>query len=86
MTKVKIELDRSSDEFLLMCPTEDKEKCTLKIANICIFVPVAQLSEPVYREINSILSGNRKENNSIAIHYRLLHRIIKNIQPIFYKK
>ncbi len=66
-TKVKIELDRSEDSFVLMCPDSDKEKYTIKIANIALFVPVAQLCEPVYREINSILTG--KEQKSITIHY-----------------
>ena len=70
MTKVKIELDRAEDAFLLMCNKSDTEKYTVKIANICLFVPVAQLSEPVYREINTILSGKGKEPKSIAIHYR----------------
>lgn len=77
MTKVKIELDRSEDSFVLMCPTSDNEKYTLKILNVALFVPVAQLTEPVYREINSILTGQGKEQNAIAIHYRRVE--IRNI-------
>jgi hypothetical protein len=41
----------------------------LKILNICLYVPVAQLSATVFNEIESILS--RKEApNEIAIHHR----------------
>ncbi len=77
LTKVKIELDRSDDAFVLMCPKGDNEKYTIKIANIVLFVPVAQLTEPIYREINSILNGNGKQQSSIAIHYRRVE--IRNI-------
>jgi hypothetical protein len=82
LTKVKIELDRSEDAFLLMCDKSDTEKYVVKIANIALFVPVAQLSEPVYQEINSILSG--KIPKSIAIHYRRVE--IRNITLPKYKE
>jgi hypothetical protein len=69
-TKVKIELDRSSDEFVIMCPKEDKnEKYKIKILNIALFVPVAQLSASVFSEINSILT-RKTLPKVITIHYR----------------
>jgi hypothetical protein len=68
-TKVKIELDRSENSFCLMCAEDDNEEYILKIQNIALFVPVAQLSAPVFQEINSIMT--RKNNpQTIAIHYR----------------
>jgi hypothetical protein len=68
-TKVKIELDRSSDEFVVMCPTEDKEKYKIKILNIALYVPVAQLSAAVFNEISAILT-RKTLPKVITIHYR----------------
>ena len=42
-TKIKFELDRSDDSFVIMCPSSDNEKYKLKILNIALYVPVAQL-------------------------------------------
>jgi hypothetical protein len=68
-TKVKIELDRSENSFCLMCPNDDPENYELKIENIALFIPVAQLSASVFQEINSIMT--RKINpQTIGIHYR----------------
>jgi hypothetical protein len=68
-TKVKIELDRSENSFCLMCQEDDKENYKLKIENISLYIPVAQLAAPVFQEINSIMT--RKNNpETIAIHYR----------------
>jgi hypothetical protein len=68
-TKVRFDLDKSDPEFFLMCPSDDTEKYQYKIKNIALFVPVAQLSMPVYQEINSILT-RKNEPKSIVIHYR----------------
>jgi hypothetical protein len=68
-TKVRFDLDVSDNAFFLMCPKEDKEKYQFQIKNIALFVPVAQLSMPVYQEINSILT-RKNEPKAIAIHYR----------------
>ena len=43
-TKVKIELDKQSNEFLIMKQTGDPEKYELKITNIALYIPVGQLS------------------------------------------
>ncbi len=68
-TKVKIELDRSENAFCIMCQADDNEKYVLKIENIALFIPVAQLAAPVFQELNSIMT--RKNNpETIAIHYR----------------
>lgn len=73
-TKVKIELDRSDDSFVIMCKEGDNEKYQMKILNICLYVPVAELSQNVFNEINSLLTEKKK---SIAIHYRRME-----IRPI----
>jgi hypothetical protein len=68
-TKVRFDLDKSDNRFFLMCPNDDKEEYQCQIKNIALFVPVAQLSMPVYQEINSILT-RKNEPKSIVIHYR----------------
>jgi hypothetical protein len=65
--KVKIELDRSSDEFFILSQSTDTEKYKVKILNICLIVPVAQLSQTVYNQISTL---HAKED--VAIHYRRL--------------
>jgi hypothetical protein len=67
-TKVKFELDRSKDEFFLMCPEDDKEKYKVRINHILLYVPVAQLSMQVYNEFSALYT-----NEPIAIHYRRIH-------------
>ncbi len=68
-TKVRFDLDKSENAFFIMCPNDDKEQYQFKITNIALYVPVAQLSMPVYQEINSILT-RKNEPKSIVIHYR----------------
>jgi hypothetical protein len=68
-TKCKIELDRSDDAFFLMVANNDTEKFKFKITNMCLFVPVAQLSMPVFQEINSLMT-RKSEPKPISIHYR----------------
>ena len=65
--KVKIQLDRSADEFFLMTQVTDPEKYKVKILNICLFVPVAQLSQTVYNQISTLHA-----KQDVAIHYRRL--------------
>jgi hypothetical protein len=52
-----------------MCAKDDDEKYVLKIENICLFVPVAQLAAPVFQELNSIMT-RKNEPKTITIHYR----------------
>jgi hypothetical protein len=51
--------------------TGDEEKYKLKLLNIALFVPVAQLSAPVFQEINAILT-RKNEPKAVGIHYRRL--------------
>lgn len=68
-TKVKFELDRSEDDFVIMKPENDAEKYKVKILNIALFIPVAQLSASVFNEISTILA-RKSEPKAISIHYR----------------
>ena len=68
-TKVKFELDKSDDAFVFMTKEDDSEKYRVKILNISLFVPVAQLSSQVFQEINSILV-RKNEPKAVGIHYR----------------
>jgi hypothetical protein len=70
-TKVKIELDRAENSFIILAQTGDEEKYKLKLLNIALFVPVAQLSAPVFQEINAILT-RKNEPKAVGIHYRRL--------------
>ena len=68
-TKVKFELDRADDTFVILSTTEDNEKYKLKILNIALFVPVAQLSSSVFSQISSIMTS-KTDPKAIGIHYR----------------
>jgi hypothetical protein len=52
-----------------MCPEGDNENYVLKIENIALFVPIAQLAAPVFQEINNIMT-RKNDPQTIAIHYR----------------
>ena len=52
-----------------MALPNDDEKYRLKLLNIALFVPVAQLSSQVFQEINSLMT-RKNEPKSIGIHYR----------------
>jgi hypothetical protein len=47
----------------------DDEQYKVKILNLCLHVPVAQMSQQVFDEISSVLS-RKEEPNEIAIHFR----------------
>ena len=68
-TKVKFELDRADDAFVILSQEGDNEKYKLKILNIALFVPVAQLSSSVFSQINSIMTS-KSDPKAIGIHYR----------------
>jgi hypothetical protein len=80
-TKVRIDLEKSDDKFVILKKSNDTENYKLKILNICLYVPVAQLSQPVFNEIEAILS-RKEEPNAIALHHRRVEvrpiSIIKN--------
>ena len=70
-SKIKFELDRSDDAFVILSKDDDPEKYKLKILNIAMFLPVAQLSNSVFSEINSILT-RKNDPKVFGIHYRRL--------------
>ena len=47
----------------------DTTKYKVKILNIALYVPVAQLSASVFNEISTILA-RKSEPKAISIHYR----------------
>ena len=68
-TKVRIDLEKSDAKFVIMKKSDDTTDYKLKFCQIALYLPVAQLSQPVSNEIRAILS--RKESpNEIAIHHR----------------
>ncbi|MBM3937460.1 MAG: hypothetical protein FJ333_02235 [Sphingomonadales bacterium] len=64
-TKVRLELVKSPSSFVLMCQPNDNEKYQVKIDACNLYVPIAQVSAPVYSEISSIYA-----KKSVALHYR----------------
>jgi hypothetical protein len=80
-TKVRIDLEKSDNKFVILKRSGDTTNYKLKILNICLYVPVAQLSQPVFNEIESILT-RKEEPNEIAIHHRRVEirpiTIVKN--------
>jgi len=73
-TKVKIELDRAPDSFVLQSASTDNEKYQIKILNANLYVPVAQLSISVYMELSNFMARivDGTYRNDVAIHYRRL--------------
>lgn len=73
-TKVKIELDRAPDSFVLQSNPTDAEKYQVKILNANLYVPVAQLSISVYTELSNFMARvvDGTFRNDVAIHYRRL--------------
>ena len=67
-TKIRFEFERSSDKFVVMSQTSDKEAYKVKILNCCLHIPVSVMSDPVFNEIKTVLS--KEHENQIAIHYR----------------
>ena len=75
-TKVKLELTKSDDAFVIMCPATDTEKYKIQFLDINLYVPVAQLSASVHREISSILT-----NRSIGLHFRKIEILPISLPP-----
>lgn len=75
-TKVQIELTRSLNNFVLMKEEDDTTNYKLKLIEVLLFVPVAQLSERVYNEIN-LLRTKTIDNKPIGLQFRRI-----DIRPI----
>jgi hypothetical protein len=69
-TKIKLELERNTAAFFLMSEKEDTEQYYVDLSNVCLYVPLAQLSQNVYNEINALYSSNPKEPQEVSIHFR----------------
>jgi len=71
--KLKFELEKAKDEFLLLIKpttgTTDKEQYKIKIENIVLLMPIAQLTQGVFNEYNSILT-RQIDNKPVGISYR----------------
>lgn len=68
-TKVRIDLQRSSDEFVLMKKPTDNEKYKVKFKKISLYIPIGHLAEGVYHEFNSLLTKTI-DNKPVVIPYR----------------
>jgi len=68
-TKLVIELERSRHEFVLMKKLADTEQYKLKILEIAILMPVAQLTQSVYNEFQSLMATTYK-NKPVGISHR----------------
>jgi hypothetical protein len=64
-----------------MCPVSDTTKYKLKLLNICLYIPVAQMSRVVFDELETLLS-RKDEPRDISIHFRRIEirpiTIVKN--------
>ena len=70
-TKIVIELDRSEDEFVILTPKTDPEKYKLKLLNVCLYMPIAQLSQSVYQEFAALWTKPKDlQSGAVNIHYR----------------
>ena len=66
-----VSLDRADDEFVIMRPATDNEKYKILIHDIALYIPIAQLSQSVYDEYNSLLTRTiDSKANVVNIHYR----------------
>ena len=77
-TKFQLHLDRASNEFVLMKEKDDPVKYELRITELVLYVPVGQLSQDVYNELNSIQTIKTKP---VAIQFRRIE-----IRPLSIQK
>jgi len=64
-TKVQIQLVKSNSKFLLNREATDTENYRLTIHECYLYVPIAQVSAPIYNEISSVLA-----KKSVSLHFR----------------
>lgn len=58
-TKVKLELDRIKDSFVILKSSTDQDEYKLKLNYIALYMPIANLSQNVFLEINSYLTKDK---------------------------
>jgi hypothetical protein len=68
-TKVRFVLTKNKDAFILQCDAKDTEKYQVKITDIFLTVPIAQLSQNVYDELSYLMS-KKEEAKPVTIQYR----------------
>jgi len=66
-TKFSLDLDRAKDSFVIIKEENDETIYRLKLLSLALYLPVAQLSQTVYSEINSLLT---KRDKPVGIQYR----------------
>jgi len=64
-TKVQIQLVKSPSKFVLNREKTDKENYRIQIVECYLYVPIAQVSAPIYNEISSVLA-----RKSVSLHFR----------------
>lgn len=72
--KVKFELERANDSFVIMCPSADTEQYKIIITNMVLYVPIAQLQAPLFNELSILQS----KNEPCVLHYRRIE-----VRPLF---
>ena len=68
-TKVRFVLTKNKDSFVLQCAESDKEQYQVKITNIFLTVPIAQLSQNVYDELSYLMS-KKEDTKPVTIQFR----------------
>lgn len=74
--KLKFELERSEDAFVIMKESTDNEMYKVKVLNISLLMPIAQLSQGVYDTYNRMLT-KQIDNKPVGVSYRRIE-----IRPI----
>ncbi len=68
-TKVRIVLTKNKDSFILQAAKEDNEQYQVKITNIYLTVPIAQLSNNVFDELSYLMS-KKEDTKPVTIQFR----------------
>jgi hypothetical protein len=68
-TKVSFVLTKNKDEFILQSDKEDTEQYKVKITNIFLTVPIAELSQNVYNELSYLMS-KKEDTTPVTIQFR----------------
>lgn len=71
--RIKFDLERSSNDFIIINENSDTEKYKIKLFAIDLFVPVAVIRNSIFAELNSILSKKdsaNPEDNAMSYHFR----------------
>lgn len=64
-SKLQITLERAEDSFILMCPDTDLERYKLVLMDCNLYVPIGQLSQTVFNELNTLFA-----TRNVCLNYR----------------